>query len=279
MGDIFKNKFFIIFLIAVCVLTIATMGLTIAGYGNLISDAANIILEPFQIFANIIKNSVSGFTDYFTKFNELKAENADLKERVRILELENEDAQAILKENESLMAFMDLKKEHLDFKLQNASVILGSASNYSGGFTVNKGAFHGVKKDMAVVASEGVLGYISEVGTRTSKVSPFIRTSNSIGAYIKRTRETGIVEGDFELEKRGLCRLSYLSRESDIQVGDKIYSSGYGGTYPEGLFIGTIAEVYSDPLTQTPAAYIEPAVNFNKVRDVMIILDFNWVFN
>jgi rod shape-determining protein MreC len=279
MGDIFRNKFFIIFLIAACVLTLATMGLNIAGYGNLVSDAASIILEPFQGFANIIKNSASGFMDYFTKFNELRDENAVLQERVRALEIEIDGAHEIKRENDSLMAFLDLKEEHLDFKLQDASVIAGSAANYISGLTINKGAFHGIELDMVVYAPEGVVGYISEVGLRTAKVSPFIRASNSIGAYIKRTGDTGLVKGEFELEKQGLCRLTNLSREADIQVGDRLYSSGYGEIYPAGLLIGTVAEVYSETQRHTPAAYVEPAVNFNKIRDVMVILEFNWVIN
>jgi len=84
---------------------------------------------------------------------------------------------------------------------------------------------------------------------------------------------------DFVLERDGLSRIRYLAREADIRAGDRVYSSGYGGIYPEGLFIGTVLEVYGDPLTQTPAAYIEPGVNFNQLRDVMIILEFNFIFD
>lgn len=288
MGNIFRNKFFIIFLIIACVLTITTMSLHLAGYGNLVSDAANTILQPFQAFANMIKNSVSGFTDYFTQFNKLKEENAELHARINELENFLDDAGEAMQENKSLRTILELKEERLDFKLQDASVIAGSSSNYMSGLTIDKGEFHGIKNDMAVIAADGevgyiVVGYIYEVGFRTSKVSPFIRASNTIGAYIKRAEDrmgdTGLVEGVFELEKESLCKMTHLSKDSDIKVGDRIYSSGYGEIYPEGLFIGKVVEVYSDSLTQTPAAYIEPAVNFNKVRDVMVILEYDWVLN
>jgi len=280
MSDIFKNKFFIIFLITACVLTIITMGLNLAGYGNLISDAANMVLEPFQIFANIIRNSVSGFIDYFTKFNEFRDENAALKEYIRELEAEIDEAREISAQNDMLRSYMGLKSERPDHEVLDASVIAGSAGNYISGLNISRGAFHGVEKDMPVIAEGGaVVGFVSEVSFRSARVSPFIRAGNKIGAYIKRTGDTGIVEGDFKLARQGLCRLVNLAREADIQEGDRIYSSGYGGIYPEGLFIGTVLEVYSDALTQTPAAYIEPGVNFNKLRDVMIILEFNWIFD
>ena len=283
MSDIFRNKFFIVFLVAACVLTVITMGLNIAGYGNLISDTAGKIFEPFQRFAGIMKNSASGFIDYFTKFNEFKKENAELKERVRELEAEIGEVIEIRAQNEMLKSFFELKTERPDFKMREASVIAGSAANYISGLVINRGAFHGIENDMPVIASDGisesVVGYISEVSFMTAKVSPFIRVSNSIGVYIKRTGDTGLAEGDFELSRQGLCRMVHLTREADIRKGDRIYSSGYGGIYPEGLFVGTVIEVYSDPLTQTPAAYIEPGINFNKIRDVMIILEFNWIFD
>jgi len=279
MGDVFRNRFFIIFLITACVLTLITMGLNIAGYGNLVSDVVSTALQPFQAFANIIRNSASGFTDYFTRFNEFRDENAELRERVRELEAEIDLARELIGQNEMLRSFFELKSERPDFRMQEATVIARSANNYMSSLTINRGAFHGVERDMPVIAEDGVVGFVSHVDFRSSRVSLFTHASNNIGAYIRRTGDTGIVQGDFVLERDGLSRIAYLSREADIQAGDRIYSSGYGGIYPRGLFVGTILEVYGDPLTQTPAAYIEPGVNFNQLRDVMIILEFNWIFD
>ena len=282
MGDIFKNKFFIIFLIAACVLTIVTMGLNLAGYGNLVSDIANTVIRPFQMFANMIQNSVSGFIGYFTMFNELVEENAILRERIQEFEAKWSIMSEIEDRNEFLMGFFELKQERPDFRLQDASIIAGSAGNYILEFTVNRGSFHGVELDMPVIASgaggESIVGFISNVGIMTSRVSPFIRPSNSVGAYIRRTGDTGMVEGDFELGRVGLSRFAPLSRDADIQVGDRIYSSGYGMIYPQGLFIGTVIEVVNNPLMQSQHAYVEPSVNFDQLRDVMIILEFNWQF-
>ena len=279
MGEIFRNKFFIIFLIAACILTFATIGLHAAGYGNLISDAVSTVIQPFQTFANMLSSSVSGFVDYFTIFNELREENAVMRERIQELESESVTAQVILERYTALREFYGLKQDRPDFRFQDAEVIAGGASNYISRFTINKGAFHGLERNMPVVAAPGsVVGFISEVGVRTATVTPFMSTSSSVGAVVRRTGETGIVEGDFALEQIGLSRMVHLYRNADVEVGDRVYSSGYGGLYPPGLFVGIIREVYSDPLTQTLAALIEPGVNFNQIRDVMVILEFEWIF-
>ena len=282
MHNLFRNKFFIILLIIACLLTVLTMGLHLAGYGNIISDAANIIIQPFQIFANMIRNSVSGFIGYFTMFNELVEENAMFRERIQELEAEASIAREIYDRNQFLTDFFNLQQERIDFRLQDASIIAGSAGNYIFEFTVNRGYFHGIELDMPVIASgpggEGIVGFISNVGVMTSRVSPFIRPANSIGAYIKRTGETGMVEGDFELGRAGLSMFTPLSRDADIQIGDRIYSSGYGMIYPPGLFIGVITDILTNSLTQTIYSHIQPAVNFSQLRNVMIILEFTWDF-
>ena len=255
------------------------MGLSIAGYGSIVSDIASVAAQPFQTFANMISSSVSGFVGYFTIFNELVEENAELRERLSALESAVAEAQAIREENIMLREFYGLREARLDFEWLDARVTAGSAGNYTFGFTLNKGMLHGVERGMPVIAAGGVVGFISEVSFMSSTVSPFIRASNAIGAYIRRTGDIGIIEGDFLLEGARLGRLRVFGRDADIQEGDRIYSSGYGGIYPEGLFIGTVIEVYGDPLTHTPAAYIEPGVNFNKIRDVMIILESDWIFD
>ena len=279
MGDIFKNKFFIILLIVACVLTFTTMGLNLTGHGSIVSDAANVIIMPFQKFADIVKESWSGFTGYFTEFNKLKQENARLTARVAELEAANSDIPALQGRINSLTAYYGLMQDHTDIeKIQDAAIISRDAGNYSTVLTINKGSFHHIEKDMPVITADGIVGYISEVATFTSKVSLFIRTSNSVGAYIKRTGQIGIAEGDFELEKAGKCRLGYLSKDTDLQVGDKIYTSGYSDIYPKDLPIGEITEIVPDPLSQTLTGYIQPAVDFSSLRNVIVILKFTREF-
>ena len=284
MGNIFKNKFFIILLILICVLTLSTIILNMAGYGSAVADITNLILTPFRHFTGIITESFSGFAAYFTEFSRMKDEIEDLKERLAAAEALNEDTRVLQEQNEMFMSFYELKKERMDLKPQPAKVTARDPGNYNSSITINKGSFHNIEKDMAVVAASGkegeyvIVGYVSEVGITSSKVVPFIRTGSSVGAYIKRTEETGIVEGTFELERYSLCRIANLSKEAVLEEGDRIYSSGAGSRYPENLYIGEVVGVEGDPLTQTMTGLVKPAVNFDEIRDVMVILEFERKF-
>ena len=287
MGDIFRSKFFIISLIVICVLTMSTIVLNLSGHGSLVSDITNIILTPFQRFADIVKNGFSGFANYFTEIDSLRDEIADLKQRLEISEALNEDSRKLREENAKLYDFYDLKKERIDYEFQPAKITSRTPGNFLSYLIINKGSLNNIEKDMPVVAAKPsaagtgydymIVGYVSEVGLMSSKVVPFIRTGESVGAYIERTDETGIVTGDFKLEKDGICRLENLSKDAVLEINDKIYSSG-SGIYPENLYIGDVINVESDALSQTMTGYVKPAVNFNEIKDVMVILKFERKF-
>jgi len=263
------------------------MILNLSGHGSAVADIANLIITPFQRFADIVKTNLSGFTAYFTEFNRMKDKIADLEERLGIAESLNEDSRKLKEQNDMLSSFYELKKERTDYNLQPAKIIAKDPGNYLSYLTINKGSFHNIEKDMPVIAAKEIgkdnyiyiiVGYVSEVGLMSSKVVPFIRTGSSIGGYIGRTEEIGIVEGEFELEKEGICRWRNLSKEVDIEAGDKIYSSGMGSIYPEDLYIGEVTEVEADLLSHTMKGRIKPAADFNEIKDVMVILKFERSF-
>ncbi|MCL2159573.1 MAG: rod shape-determining protein MreC [Oscillospiraceae bacterium] len=287
MGNFFKNKFFIVLLIVACVLTLSTIALNLSGRGSIVTDAVNLILDPFQRFAAIVKESFSGFAGYFTEFGKMKDELEELRAKLEEAESQLEENRRLREENEMFMSFYELKKKRPDYVFQDAKVTAKDPGNYFSALTINKGSLQTLGSDMPVVAARGtdiekerysIVGYVSEVGLLYAKVVPFIRTGSSIGAYIERTGEAVMVEGEFELEKSGLCRLVCLSKESSPEVGDKIYSSGNGNIYPEDLYIGEIVEVSSDPLSHTKTGHIKPAVNFDEIKNVMVILEYKRSF-
>jgi len=260
----------------VCALTLSSIILNLAGYGSVVSDITHAVLSPFGYFADIVKESLSGFPAYFTEFNRMKDEIEDLKERLAAAEALNEDTRILREQNDMLMSYFELKREHVDYGLQPAKIIATDPGNYITSLTINKGSFHHIKKDMPVISAVGadyvIIGYVGEVGLTSSKVVPFIRADESVGAYIKRSEYLGVVKGDFELEKKGLCRLAFLPRETAVETGDRIYSSGSGGLYPDNLYIGEVVDVEYDPYSRTMTGIIKPAVDFNDIKDVMVVL-------
>ena len=125
-----------------------------------------------------------------------------------------------------------------------------------------------------MLTEQGILGRITEVSLTFSRVSTIINYDSSVGAYVERTGEVGIVSGDFERRKSGECVLEYLPFDTDVKVGDKVFSSGLGSVYPRDLYIGEVTEITGDPYDHTKIAIVKPASPMQKITKVMILTGY-----
>jgi rod shape-determining protein MreC len=119
-----------------------------------------------------------------------------------------------------------------------------------------------------VILSDGVVGYVVAVSSEYAKVLLIIDRNSSMDALIQRSRERCMVEG----MNQHTLKLNYVLRQTDVEVGDKVISSGFDGIYPKGLPIGRVSKI----VHETPGLFkeieIEPFVDFTKLEEVLIIL-------
>ncbi|MBR5311721.1 MAG: rod shape-determining protein MreC [Clostridia bacterium] len=274
MKQFFKNKFFYIMTVLALLLTIVPSVLYSMGLTFLFRDAVCVLLTPMQKIFNYATEAVDGFASYFYKFDELVEENIALRERIAELEKQNYDAAELEERSAWMSNFLEMKSQHTDFKMLSASVTGRESGNYSKILTIDVGTGAGVTKNMPVVTSEGIVGRITELGYNWAKVTTIVEAQTSVGAYIERTEDAGICEGEFDLAPDGLCRMSYLPAEAQIAVGDRVLSTGYGSVYPRGLVIGYVETVGINEFTRSPDVTVKCAVDFSELTQVMIITDY-----
>ncbi|MBR6675921.1 MAG: rod shape-determining protein MreC [Clostridia bacterium] len=176
--------------------------------------------------------------------------------------------------NEWLYNYLELKRQHNDFSFTEATVSAHESGNFTTVFMLDKGKAHGIAKDMPVVTSEGIIGYICEVGTTWSKAVTFLEQGTAVGAYVERSGVEGVIEGRYELTQEGVCLLSYIAADADIKVGDRIVSSGYGSVYPRGLVIGTVEKIEKDPASRSVKVTVRPSADLTDLSRMMIITDY-----
>ena len=274
MRQFFKNKFFYVMTVLALALTIVPSVFYSLGLTFLFRDAVCVLLTPMQKVFNYATEAVDGFAAYFYKFDELIEENNALRERIAELEQQNYDAAQLEERSAWMSNFLELKNQHTDFKMLSASVTGRESGNYSKILTIDVGSGAGVTMNMPVITSEGIVGRITELGYNWAKVTTIVESQSSVGAYIERTEDAGICEGEFALSSDGLCRLSYLPAEAEVRVGDRVLSTGYGSVYPRGLVIGYVETVGINELTRSPDVTVKCAVDFSELTKVMIITDF-----
>jgi len=263
----FNKKTLVIF---ATILLIVSISLTVEPKENpnIFEKAVNSIFLPIQTVVKWPYNKIKGTIDFFIDMKryameneELKAENIELKEKVRQLEIDGI-------ENEELRNMLNLTK-----KYSTANAIVGEIFSVDAMWfetiTINKGAKDGVKENMTVLTHYGLVGKVTKVYNNSCQVATILDASNGVSVRVTKTGEIGIVRGDINLVKDSLIKLEYIEKDMPLNIDDVIETSGLGGIYPKGIYVGKVKEIVEDSTLRY--ALIDPGVAFNKLSEVLII--------
>ena len=204
--------------------------------------------------------------------NELSAENRRLEEQVKALEAQNlrlTESQDRLEELEELFA---LDQQYFEYDTVAAQVIAKEPGRWYNTFTINRGTSSGISVDMNVLCQEGLVGIVTEVGFNWAKVRAVADDSTNISAMLLPTGDTCIISGDLALLDEGKLRMSELRTEYNVVTGTRIVTSQISEKYLPGLLIGYVDTVEQDPNHLTKKGEIIPAVDFEHIRSVLVIL-------
>lgn len=274
MKQFFKNRFFYIMTVLALLVTIVPMVYYNMGVTFVFRDVVNVLLTPMQKVFHAAGDAVDGFAAYFYKFDALVEENMALKEEVAALQAQIYDNKEMEEMYAWMSDFLDMKRQNTDYRMTAATVTGRESGNYSSVLTLDTGSGAGITVGMPVVTATGLVGQITEVGYNWSRVTTILEAQSAVGAYVERTGESGVAEGDIQLTGDGLVKLQYLADDTTVQAGDRILTSGFGDVYPRGLVIGYVQSMETNPYTRTKTVYVQCVAPVSDISDVMIITDF-----
>ncbi|MGE7718214.1 rod shape-determining protein MreC [Priestia megaterium] len=199
-------------------------------------------------------------------------ENATLKNELATESQAETNVYKLKHENKELT---ELLKVQNGMKAHNpiaATVIDRSISNWDNELIIDKGAKQGVKVDMNVLNTNGVIGKISKVFSSTSLVeliSSDLRT-NRMAVILKDKKN---VNGTLESydEKKGNLIVRKIPSDAQVNVGDKVQTSPISSIFQGGLTLGKVIKVQPDEYGLTQLAVVKPSSTFNDISEVMVI--------
>jgi rod shape-determining protein MreC len=235
------------------------------------SRAVSLVLSPFQSAVGWVGTQVTYLESEVWDFLTLHEQNKMLRNEVTQLRVQNLQAQEYASENTRLREMLDYKNTATQFDLKAARVIGRESATWSSMIVINRGTVDGVHEDMPVVTPKGLVGRVVEAGPNSSKVQLIIDPRSSVGTLVQRpeSRVNGIVEGD--PDNPTMPRMVNIPKTADVQEGDVIVTSGFGGVFPKGLVVGIVSRLKIDTGGLLQVAILEPAVDFQKLEDVMVI--------
>ena len=227
-----------------------------------------IVLLTYPVQATIswsLEHIASGFQNYLYLFR-TRQDNLALLDENRKLLNEIASLRETQQENLRLRKLLHFE-EKLNFQSVVARVIARDVSTEFRAIRINRGESSGLRKNMAVVTNEGVVGRILRTTPSTAEVVTLMDSNSAVDAIDERSRARGVVEGMTD----ETCQLRYVLRTDDIQPGDVMISSGLGGIMPKGIAVGVASKVNRKPFGITQDVEIKPSVDFNRLEEVLVV--------
>lgn len=227
---IFKNSNRLLFLLLLCV----SLLLTIQSH----SYHKSRIISSANFLTGGVYEEISNFTEYLnlkTENDALALENARLKSII----FNTKDTTTIEKpQNLKGVAPEDIVV---------SKVIHNSYNTHENFLTLNSGSNDGVKSDMGVINSLGIVGIIDRTSPKYSTVVSILNTKSQINAKIKKSNHFGSLI--WNGKNTGFVQLIDVPRLASVRKGDTIVTGGQSVIFPENINIGTIDKIYIDNQT------------------------------
>ena len=248
-----------------------------------IDEVAQAVAYPFLSAYRGVSAILSDVMTHYVYLANVQQENERLRLQVQALQEE-------LNHHIDGAVQFNLLREQLEFLEDSpdtkvfAEVIGESADMFHHTLVLNKGSWSGIRRNFPVVLREGVVGRIQSVTALQSTVELITDRRHRFPALVQRSRERLVSTGAGEelrlvAPDRGLVyglgqdlRLNRVRMLADVQRGDRIVTSGLSGIFPKGLMVGTVANVQREQHELFQSAEIDPAVDFNRIEWVFVIL-------
>lgn len=271
----FTSKNFKILMIAVVVL----LGVLVYGLNAGTSVFSNVFGTVSAPLLTAGTNTTEGAKEFLNldgmSKEELKALYNDLSEENRKLREQLVDYYTLKDENASYENILSVKKAMPDLQLAAGSVVGRDPNDVFGDFTINCGSLAGVSVGDAVITETGVVGVVEEVYAASSRVRSILSEKTQIGATDKSCKESGVVTSDIQFANSGKVKMLYLTRDTEVQPGSIITTSGAGGVFLGDLLIGRVDSVERSNADSSYYAILTPYVDVTEVTDVFVVTDFD----
>jgi rod shape-determining protein MreC len=224
------------------------------------------VVTPFERAGNWTITKFRGVWNGYFGLIHTQRENAELHAEMDRLRIRNTELESESAESARLAALLGFHDAHPDVPMVAARVIAASADSSSHAIFINRGEHDGIRRNMAVITPDGVVGKVFEVYRGTSQVLLLTDKESGVGSLLAGSRTQGPVGGVGE----PLMMMKYISNDENVAVGQQILTSGEDQIYPKDLPVGTVVEVKTG--NPFKVIRVKPAAHLDRLEEVLVLL-------
>lgn len=266
------SKYLLLILTCICVALMAVTFFTDYSASPL-NKLVGYVIVPFQNGVSRVGTWISVRMDELGELRIVLQENQELKKQIDELTVQNTQLQQDKYELNYLRELYKLDEQYSGYEKVGARIIARDSGNWFHAFTINKGTDDGLAIDMNVIADGGLVGRIVDIGSNWAKVNAVINDDSNVSGMVLASSDNLMVEGSLQLMEDGVIGFGQLNdSQNRVEVGDKVVTSNISDKYLPSILIGYISEIEQDANNITKSGKITPAVDFEHLEEVLVIL-------
>jgi rod shape-determining protein MreC len=234
------------------------------------------VFEPVELGISGLMSQVEQVGGTVQKIGELAGQNARYREQIDRYETQLVRMRELEAENQDLRNLLGLKQKAGPGELIPVRKISADPNPFVGSFTVDKGEQDGVRSGMAVASSRGLVGRVLRAAETSSKVLMIADVNSAVTARVQATGATGVVRGRVDSRlgtDEPKLLMEKIPHDDRLFVGDLVITSDLGGIFPDGLLVGTVAQIRRRDGDLFQEALVEPAVEISRLERLYVIGD------
>ena len=251
------SAFYLLVMLSLMLIGLSTADDTLTGrVRTVVADAAAPFLTALSWPARAISTGATEIRDLAL----IRAENRRLRDdNIRLRQWETV-ARRLQVENRSLRtltrAVPDAPATYV-----SARVIGDPGGAFVHSVLVNSGQRNGIAKGQPVITDKGLVGRVTHAGQRAARILLLTDLNSRVPVHIESSHERAILAGDNSREPA----LLYLGPNAEVEVGDRVVTSGEAGAFPLTLPVGVVSEISGDRVR------VRPYQNLDRLDFVQIV--------
>ena len=234
----------------------------------LVRQAVGTILYPVQMAALVPRDAALSVAGYFSSLSSVERENKKLRLEQAANAQTLQRAQQLFSENTHLRKLLGTS-EQLPVQSVMSEILYDARDVFTRKIVLDRGTRQNVTAGQPVIDDTGVVGQITRVFPFTSEATLLTDKDQAIPVQVVRNGLRSIAYGRGQ---SGVLDLKFMAPNADIQVGDKLITSGIDGVYPAGLSVATVLQVESKSNDAFARIVCQPSAGIDRNRQLLILL-------
>ena len=228
---------------------------------------ANGLVSPPERLIHSTSQGLAGLWQNYLDLRHVRQQNQDLEKTVDRLRLEQAALLEDARQGQRLQGLVNFQQKYI-YKTVPAQVIGSSGSTQSRVFYLDKGSDEGLRRDMAVITPDGIVGKVREVFAHSAQVLLINDQTSGAGVILETTRTRGILRGN----AAGQPQTVGIMADNRIKPGERVLTAGGDEVFPRGLSVGVVEKVVPDPERDSfIQAIVKPAAHLDRLDEVLVI--------